>query len=85
MEKPEGLHEANIALLLAAERIILNRTQGDRFIFTGADSTLRMKTLGRIRPPDVCAFFRGRLPGGEMLPEFELKVSILFKDLPTPG
>ena len=69
VEKAVGLHQAGVNLELATDLKLWNRQNGDRFIFTGADSTLRMGTVDRIRLPDLCAFHRSRLPNGKLPPE----------------
>ena len=78
VEKPVGLHEATVASELAFEIKTWNRANGDLFVVAGADATLRMATIDRIRLPDVAVFARARLPAGRLPPE---RVPTLAPDL----
>ncbi len=64
--KPMSLHEASVGTQLSSRLVVWNDDNGDRFIFSGADSTLKLATVDRIRLPDVCAFARERLPNGRL-------------------
>ena len=63
VEKPVGLIESAIASNLSGELFIYNK-RADRGALSGADSTLRMSSTGRVRLPDVCFFLKERLPRG---------------------
>ncbi len=78
LEKPVSLHEAHVAAILITDLTMWSRAHANRFLVSGADSTLRMATLDRIRLPDVCVFARSRLPGGKLPRE---KVPSLSPDL----
>jgi Uma2 family endonuclease len=68
VEKPMGFAEAQIAMLLGAFLTVYAR-QHDLGIVAGADSTLRMRSSGRVRLPDVLFISYGRLPGRKLPPE----------------
>ena len=68
VEKPVSLHEANVSSRLTIRLGIWSEVNGDPIILSGADSTLRMATVDRVRLPDLCVFLRARLPDGR-LPE----------------
>jgi Uma2 family endonuclease len=66
VEKPVSVHEANVASVLNGELYLWGRTNGDPIVTSGADSTLRMASVNRLRMPDLSVFFRTRLPGGRL-------------------
>ena len=61
VEKAEGYWEALIAIRLAA-RLASYADEHDLGAVSGADSTMRMKSSGRIRLPDVAFVSKDRLP-----------------------
>jgi Uma2 family endonuclease len=61
VEKPVGYWEALIAQNLATDLGAYVRGKGLGAV-SGADSTLRMASTGRIRLPDLCFVSRDRLP-----------------------
>ena len=61
VEKPMGYWESLIAIALAA-RLSIYADEHDLGSVSGADSTLRMSSSGRIRLPDVAFISKARLP-----------------------
>ena len=61
VEKPAGTWESLIAIRLAA-RLVLHADQHDLAGVFGPNVTLRMKSSGRIRLPDVAFVSRERMP-----------------------
>ena len=78
VEKPVGLQEATVAGVVLGELRIWNKANRNVGVPSGADSTLRMASVSRVRLPDVCFFLRERLPNG-LLPRE--KVPALSPDL----
>ena len=69
VEKAVGFHQGEVGAELIGNLFIWNRSHGDQFVLAGADATLRMESVDRIRLPDVCAISRERLPNGKLPPE----------------
>lgn len=61
VEKPMGYWESLIAIALAA-RLSIYADEHDLGAVSGADSTLRMSSSGRVRLPDVAFISKARLP-----------------------
>jgi Uma2 family endonuclease len=88
VEKPVGLIESQIAIVLAAALLafIEPRNLG---IISGADGTLRMRS-GRIRLPDLAFIATDDLPGGllpaEPVPQLPFRVAVeIFSVGNTPA
>jgi Uma2 family endonuclease len=77
VEKPMGLAEGVIAMRLGAH-LTLYCDAHQLGIVAGADSTLRMRSSGRVRLPDVLFISFDRLPGRVLPPE---RIPTLAPDL----
>ena len=77
VEKPVGFSEGRIAAILLS-RLEVFASDHELGLVFGADTTMRMKTIGRIRVPDVSFFSSNRLPDGKLPVE---KVPALSPDL----
>ena len=77
VEKPMGYSEGRVAMRLGG-RMEVHASDNDLGAVAGADGTLRMASVDRIRMPDVSFIAKSRLPGGKLPRE---KVPALAPDL----
>lgn len=65
VEKPTEPTKAYLALRVGS-KLTAWADARDAGVVSGTNSTLRMRSTGRIRLPDVCFFAKERLPGGAL-------------------